>query len=144
MNPIIGYRVTYKGLAVTVNAFTPNAAKYSVFKRFHEYDLELKYKDMRCRKLPGPVDAGTRSTAQYRGVPFVKPGMLCRLGDRLGRIVSGGHGGQYFGFATPEGYSCVFHPQGDRVEWLNEDETPLDPTQEAARPHQRPQSKSSS
>jgi len=128
--PLNGYRVTCKGVdetGVCVNAFTANAAKYSVFRDCQEYAPGMTYKDMRCKKLPAPVNAGVSGTAKYRDVPFVKPGLLCRLGDRLGRITSGGHGGAYFGFATPEGYSCVFHPQGDRVEWLNEDGTPLTP-----------------
>jgi hypothetical protein len=90
-----------------------------------DLDYRVNWIDIRVRSLRQVAEEpSVKRTADYRKVPFVYTGMPVELsGQILGRIVGAGGGGAWFQMLAEDGETHWFHPQGDRVRWLNDDGT---------------------
>ena len=72
----------------TVHALTPGQAKSEYFRNVADVLPDLRFTDVRCRRLGGPIHSDNfLRTAKYRGVPFARIGMRVLVGGEQGVIV---------------------------------------------------------
>lgn len=70
------------------NAWTRAQAKSEFLRNIGDCLPDVRFTDLRARKLGGPVTSETfRRTAAYRGMPHVRCGQRVRVGDSSGAIV---------------------------------------------------------
>ena len=95
-----------------VNATSSGKAKTWYFGYLREPCPDLKYTQVRCRKVGLPITTDEiAQIAEYRGVGFVRAGMRVQEGlNRMGTIVGAGGGGAYLEVAFDDGGHGYVHP----------------------------------
>jgi hypothetical protein len=114
----------------TVHALTAGKAKADYLRDVSEPWPDVKFTDITCRCLGGPVtDDGFRKTATYRGVPFAKIGMRVEVGGDAGQIAGNNSSANFdvlFTAGKHKGLTLNCHPNwmfkyfGDNGEVLAE------------------------